>query len=210
METDELPESPQPVQPVRPAPPAPVVQPVVPKTRAKGSAWGTLLLGLAAVVAVGGIAFAAGRLTAPATTGGDRGGFPGGFQGGYPGASFDPGAGASFAPGANGGPGGAMGVGGARMTLAGTVSAVSGDTLTITTENGQTVEVGVAGATWHGQTSASASDATVGSQVQLQVTGGFGRNPGDGQVPGASPAPGASAAPGTGSITASEVTILQK
>jgi hypothetical protein len=204
MAIDELPESPEPVQP---APPAPAVQPVVPKTRAKGGAWGTLLLGLAAVVAVGGIAFAAGRLTAPASASG-RGGFAGAFQGGYPGSGYGPGA--SFAPDANGRPGGLLGSGAGQLTLTGTVSAVSGDTLTITTESGQTIEVGVAGATWHGQTSASASDATVGSQVQLQVSGGFGRNPGNGQAPGASPAPGASAAPGTGSITASEVTILQK
>ncbi|MBP1704799.1 MAG: hypothetical protein H6Q36_538 [Chloroflexi bacterium] len=208
MSIDELPEAsgPVPVPHVQPVQP---VQPIAPKGRSRGSAWGTVLLGLAAVIAVGGIAFAAGRITAPASTASGRGAFPGGFQGGfYPGASLAPGA--TFAPDANGRPGGLFGAGGEQVTISGTVSAISGDTLTLATGSGQTVEVGVADATWHGQTNASGSDATVGSQVQVLISGGFGRNPGAGQVPGASPDPNASAAPGTGSITASEVTILQK
>jgi hypothetical protein len=191
------------------SPPPPPVRPVAPTARARGSS-GTLLLALAATVAVGGIAFAAGRLSAPASTTG-RGG--GGFQGGFPGASLAPGAsllpGGSPAPDGNGTPGGVV-PGRGQMTLTGTISAISGDTLTLTTEGGQAIEVSVADASWHGQTSASAADAMVGAQVQVQLSGGFGRIPGAGQAPGTSPAPGASAMPGTGSLTASEVTILQK
>jgi len=161
-------------------------QPVASRGRARGSI-GTLLLVLAAIVAAGGVAFAAGRLTAPASAG--RGaGVPGGFPG------------ASFAPDASGRPGGLLGPGGAQMTLTGTVSAISGDTLTVTTADGRTIEVGVAGSTWHAQASASASDVTAGSEVLVQLTtaGGLG------------PDPGASPAPGTGTVSAADVTILEK
>jgi uncharacterized protein YdeI (BOF family) len=204
MAIDGLPESPEQAQPLPPVQPAQPVQPVVPKGRHRGSNWGTVLLGLAAIVAVGGIAFAAGRLTAPASTSARGAGLPGG----YPGASLLPGA--SFAPDANGRPAGALGLGGAQMTLAGTISAISGDTLTLTTESGQTIEVNVADAAWHGQVSASASDVAVGTQVQVQLSAGLGRDPGAGQEAGASPDPNAGGVPATGSLSASEVTILQE
>jgi hypothetical protein len=85
----------------------------VPVRRRTDRSW--LVLGLAAIVAVGGITFALGRASAPANaaTGPGNGAFPG-----APAASFDPGA--SFAPGA-GGPGGV----GGSVTLSGTVTAVT-------------------------------------------------------------------------------------
>jgi hypothetical protein len=143
------------------------------------------LLGLALVVAVGGVAFAVGRMTAPATPTGFPNGVPGGgnFAGG-PGASFAPGA--SFNPG-NGPGGGLFGAGG--VTLEGTVESVSGDTLTIRTADGQTVEVTMPeGTTYHSQASASSDEVTSGSNVLVRVD--------------------IQAGQGTGQLTASDVTIV--
>jgi hypothetical protein len=143
------------------------------------------LLGLALVVAVGGVAFAVGRMTAPATPTGFTNGVPGGgnFPGG-PGASFAPGA--SFGPG-NGPGGGLFGAGG--VTLEGTVESVSGDTLTIRTADGQTVEVTMPeDTTYHSQASASSDEVTSGSDVLVRVD--------------------IQAGQGTNQLTASDVTIV--
>src|SRR4249919_3690532 len=94
-----------PVQPAHPEPSGPIVQdaavtPVAPVTagptkavqppaKAKGSpAWVNVVLAIAVAVAIGGVAFAVGRSTAPssaATTG--RNGFG---NGGFPNGSFAP------------------------------------------------------------------------------------------------------------------------
>ena len=92
-----------------------------------------IVLVVAAAVAIGGVAFAVGRNTAPvsASTGTGRGN--GTFGGAFPGRSFTPGA--SGAPGfGRGGFGGALG--GAGLTIQGTVESVDGDTMTIKTANG--------------------------------------------------------------------------
>lgn len=140
------------------------------------------LLGLALVVAVGGVAFAVGRMTAPQTAA-----FPNGGPGG---GNFPGGPGASFAPGASfgGGPGGGLfGAGG--VTLEGTVESVSGETLTIRTADGQTVEVTLPeGITYHSQSSASSDDVASGSTVLVRVD----VQPGQ----------------GTNQFTASDVTIV--
>jgi hypothetical protein len=146
------------------------------------------LLGLALVIAVGGVAFAVGRMTAPTTPTGFPNGGPGGgnFPGG-PGASFAPGG--SFAPGFGGnGPGGGLfGAGG--VTLEGTVESVSGDTLTIRTADGQSVEITVPeDTTYHSQASASGDDVTSGSTVLVRVD--------------------LQAGQGTNQVTASDVTIV--
>jgi len=171
-----------------------------------------LVLVLAAFVAIGGITFALGRATAPAAAGGAPGGNGQagqvGQQGGFPGGSFDPNA--SFDPTTMGRPGGGS------ATITGTVSGVSGSTLTITTAAGTTVEVDASGATWHKQAAATASDVTTGTAVQvvasgLGALGGFG--PG-GAASGASAAPAPSAAPAasaaTTTVTATDVTIVAK
>ena len=85
------------------------------------------------MVAIGGVAFAVGRSTAPASATTLR---PGGFVVNGPNASFMPGA--SGAPQFIGGRGG---LGGAGLTIRGTVESVDGDTVTIKTANGQTIEV---------------------------------------------------------------------
>ena len=133
-----------------------------------------IVLVVAAAVAIGGVAFAVGRNTAPvsASTGAGRGN--GTFGGAFPGRSFTPGA--SGAPGfGRGGFGGALG--GAGLTIQGTVVSVDGDTMTIKTANGGTIAVTTGSSTtYHTQTAASASDVQTGStvQVQVDVTGGGG------------------------------------
>ena len=165
-----------------------------------------LVLVLAAFVAIGGITFALGRATAPAAAGGAPGGNgqagQAGQQGGISGGSFDPNA--SFDPTTMGRPGGGS------ATITGTVSGVSGSTLTIATAAGTTVEVDTSGATWHKQAAATASDVTTGTTVQVAASGlgalgGFG--PG-GAASGASAAPAASAA--TTTVTATDVAIVAK
>jgi hypothetical protein len=170
--------------------PAPVAAatPTPPAARKSGSGGRALnlLLGLAAVVAIGGVAFAAGRNTAPvsAATGGNFGGAAGVPRG-------------SGAPGL-GGRGGAGGLGGgAGLTLSGTVQSVTGDTLTITTTAGQTITVTTgASTTYNTQAAGSASDVQTGKKVQVQLEGG-------GQI-----RPGASAAPSGPVGTAGSVTVV--
>ena len=113
----------------------PVAEPFVPATRAKRkTSWLNVLLAAAVLAAIGGVAFAAGRLTAPAAAAGRNGGFGGGgFPGGgnvRPGASGAPGGG-SF-PG-----GGFFGAGG--VTLEGTVASKTADSV----QSGATVKVQV-------------------------------------------------------------------
>jgi hypothetical protein len=186
-------------QPVTPGQPVLRVQP-----RKTGGMWLNVVLGLAALVAVGGIAFAIGRNTAPVAAGGN---FPGGnFPGGnFPNASgglgnFPDG---SFAPNASGGFGGAFGRGGG-FNLSGTVESITGETLTLKTANGQTLEFSLgADTTYASKTPATAADVKVGSKVEVQLRGvgsGLPQGGGNGQ-------PQGSAAPSGPIGTAGSVTI---
>jgi hypothetical protein len=167
-------------------PPATIAGLVAPRRRSGGN----LALILALVVAAGGIAFAAGRATAPAAAAAQPG--SAGQLGQVPGSSFD--------PNANGVPGGVPGS--RSMSLEGTVTALDGTTLTIATSDGQTVSVDVAGATYHAQTAATETDVAAGATVRLEVTGMGG--PGG---PGGAPASPAASA-GASSVTASDVMML--
>jgi hypothetical protein len=159
-----------PNQPVAPGLPVVRAQP-----RKAGGMWLNVVLGLAALVAVGGIAFAIGRNTAPAAAGG--GNFPGGN---FPGGNFAPNAsgglggnfpGGSLAPDASGGLGGAFTRGGG-FNLSGTVESITGDTLTLKTANGQTLEFGLgADTTYASKTPATAADVKPGSKVEVQLQG---------------------------------------
>ncbi len=169
------------------------------------------LLVLAAFVAIGGVTFAIGRATAPASSGGAQTG----IRVALPGASFDPSA--SFDPATMGRPGGGS------MTVTGTVAAVSGSILTITTPDGRAISIDASGATWHRQAAAISADVTTGTTVQVTTSGLGGFGPGE-AAPGASPVPGASAAPGASvapggaaapaasaaptTVTATDVTIV--
>ncbi len=177
-------------------PPAPLAKPP-----AKGSGRATnILLAVAALVAVAGLAFAGGRVTAPAAASG----FPG-ARGAFPAGSFDPNQefpAGSFDPNRAGQAGGfgQGGLGGDRaLTIAGTVKSLDGSTLVLTAADGTEVTIDVSGSTYHAESAASASDVTSGSSVSVTVTG-FGGFRG----------PNASADPNGGStapIQASDVII---
>lgn len=143
-----------------------------------------LALGGALVLAIGGIAFAAGRMTAPAAA---VTGFPGGGNfpnGGLPGASGAPG---------RGGFGGFGGAGGGGASIEGTVESISGTTLTIKTANGQTIQVTLSGTTtYHSQTSATSDAVAAGGKVLVRI--GFAGTPTTGG--------------GTGNLSASDVTVV--
>jgi hypothetical protein len=187
-----------PTSPVAASPVTTAPGPVIPAAKSRGSS-GRLLnivLGVAIAVAIGGVAFAVGRSTAPASASTGRGG----FAANNPNASFGPRA--SGAPGFGGGRGGFGGFGGAGLTIRGTVQSVSGDTVTIKTANGQTIEVTTgADTTYNTQAPASATDVTEGKTVQVQITPTGGGN-GGGFRPGASGAP-------TGPVgTAGSITVV--
>ena len=150
-------------RPTAPAPAGPVLEPVRPvpvhRPSARGSSgrWLNVLLGVAVAVAIGGVAFAVGRSTAPAQA-----------------ATFQRGAGfrqrqlrvprraASTRTrrrnGATGrGGAGRFGLGGGGVTINGTVDSVSADSITITTASGQQVTLSLSGDTaYHTQTPATA------------------------------------------------------
>jgi hypothetical protein len=154
------------VEPVAVAPdPAPVYR------RSRGARLLNVALAGAVALAIAGVAFAAGRLTAPTSvTAGNLGtGGPGGFfrngngQGGQNGQSN--GRGGPFAGG---------------LTIEGTVESVTASTLTLKTDSGQTIQIALDGSTtYHAQTDASASDVTAGGKVlvRLNLRGGDGGGP---------------------------------
>jgi hypothetical protein len=165
------------VAPVEPTDTEPV-QPTPPVYRPsrKQSRTGTIALAAAALVAVAGLAFAGGRLTAPAAaaTGGN------GFRGGnFPFASFDP----------NGGfPGGGNLGGGLRsVTLRGQVTSASASSITIQLDTGSTVTLPIdSQTTYHKSMAGSSSDVAVGSTVVVEP-GTTNSQPGASFNPAASP-----------------------
>jgi hypothetical protein len=179
-------------------PPPPVIAPAK-----KADRTFTILLAVGLLIAVGGVTFAVGRITAPAAAATTRGN--GGFGNG------------GFANGGAGGTGaaGAAGLGrggfGGGVLVTGTVDSISGTTMTLKEANGSTVTVNLAGTTtYHAQAAATSADVTTGKQVQVevQVAGGFGGQGVPGASPGAdaSPVPGASAP--TRTITARDITLV--
>ena len=178
-------------------PPPPVIAPAK-----KGDRTFRVLLAVGLLVAVGGVTFAVGRVTAPAAAASTRAGFGnGGFANGGAGAGGTGAGGAGFGRGAGFGGG---------VLVTGTVDSVSGTTMTLTEATGTTVTVNLAGTTtYHAQATATAADVIAGKQVQVQVAvaGGFG---GQG-LAGASPVAGASPAAGgttTRTVTATDVTLV--
>ncbi len=177
----------------------PPVAPVVVSSRSSsGGRWVNLLLGIAAVIAVGGVAFAIGRSTAPASAA-SIGTFPGG-NGSIalsPGGSFDPNGG----PVVNGGPRGLFGNGG--PTIDGKVASITGDTLTITLPSGDSMTVKLDGdTTYHQSTDATASDVAIGDDVAVRVDGGriqIGNGNANGNANGGD----------TPDLTASDITVSQ-
>jgi hypothetical protein len=211
------------IDPVQPADAAPSVAPPPPPkpSRSGGHAGaGTLILAVGLFVAVGGVAFAVGRVTAPATSAAVGGRtFGNGANGGQvftgdialPNGSFAPGA--SFVPGADG----FRAFGGALGGLSGTVTALTADTLTLQVggASGRTIEIPLSSSTtYHTERPATAADVTVGAEVTVRTErgavapgqGGQGGQPGE--VPQASRAPGAGGPPELTVGTATDVTVI--
>ncbi len=154
-------------------------------TRKRGAV--DVVLVVAAIFAIGGIGFAVGRVTAPATAvagagnrtvpgrNGQAGQFPGNGQGGQS---------------QGGGQGGFLGAGGGGITLSGEVVAVTADQLTLKLASGQTIQVPLdSSTTYHSQAPATAAEVTTGANVQVQVQVGRGGGNG-GNGPNASPGTG--------------------
>ncbi len=144
-------------------PPPPVVAPAKKQDRTF-----TILLAVGLLIAVGGVTFAIGRVTAPAAAAATSRFAGGGFGTGGTGA-------AGTAAGAAG-----RGAGFGGVLLTGTVESISGTTMTLKEANGSTVTVDLPSTTtYHAQAAATAADVTAGKQVQVQVelgggAGGFG------------------------------------
>jgi len=202
--------------------PAPTVSPAsppppVPVRRSGGASWLTALVVLAALFAVGGIALgsfvwwlkkrkrgATGGNGQNGTGNGGNGNGAGGF------GNRGNGNGNGFGFGAGG-----AGAASAGLTIRGTVSAVTADTLTLQLPGGQSVDIPLStSTTYHRQAGAAAKDVKSGESVAITLTGRFGRGngaPGNG-APGASASPAASGSAGAGGLgarlgAAADVTI---
>jgi hypothetical protein len=157
-----------------------------------------ILLFVAALVAVGGIGFALGHLTAPSTAAAanasGRGGFGGrNFASLAPGQSFNP---AAFGAGA----GGRGGLGAVTGGVTGTVQSIDGSTKTIQESNGTSVTIDLSGTTtYHSEAPASSSDVKVGTSVTVQID--------TSALASESPNPSATGALGGRTLTAKDVLV---
>ena len=178
-----------------PAPAGAMPPPVVPvpaTRRSRGARILNAVLAVAVALAIAGVAFAAGRLTAPAAA------FAGRFGNGAPGQI---GNGNGNGGGrAQGGAGGLLAGGG--VTIQGTVESITDTTLTLKTASGQTIQIALEGTTtYHAQSDASASDVKTGGTVLVRLNL---RGAGNGG-PGSSPGTGTG---GATNPTASDVTVV--
>ena len=191
-----------------PAPPTPQPEPVTystPPVRPvkKSNRSGTVLLAVAGLVAIAGVAFAAGRLTAPPAAAANNGVTR---TGGFPFGSFAPGGGFRGGGGSGNFPGGGANL--ARsIDVRGQVTAVTPTSITIQTDAGTQVTLPIdSSTTYHTATPATSSSVSVGSTVDVQ--------PGAASfTPGSSPNPEASGAPGFGQVNfgpATDVTVIQQ
>ncbi len=191
-------------EPVEPEPgptfePEPGSPAFVPPSRSSGGSARTRLLvngvlAVAFVILVGGVAFALGRATGPGAAAAvagngsallDGGVRPANGNGPFGGAPGDDDGEGRLGPAA----GSRVGPAAGSVSIEGTVTAVSGDSMTIELADGRTVEVAIDENTgYHRQAGASASDVTSGTTVSLTV---------DGFRPGAS-----------GGTTATDITIV--
>ncbi|OGO55967.1 MAG: hypothetical protein A2V85_04075 [Chloroflexi bacterium RBG_16_72_14] len=165
VQPEPLPAGPEPSEPV-PSGPGPVVPRPVRGSPGSSRAL-NLALGAALLVAAMGVAFAVGRVTAPATSGGTTTSVIDGGIGPGNGLPND----GNVRPGD--GTAGRVGIGGG-LNIEGTVDSVTADSVTITLESGQTVTVGLdADTTYHQQADATATDVQAGGTVILRLSGGF-------------------------------------
>jgi len=195
--------APAPLVPPYSMPPAPVAAP--PPVRRRDPL--TLLLFVAAFVAIGGVGFAAGRVTAPT---------PVAAVGRFGGAGGIGGAGGDFGNGGLGGAGGGFGGGagaarlfGGTAAIRGTVTAVTADHVSLTLANGTTINIPIdSSTTYHQQAPATSSAITTGSTVLIQLRPATAiTTPGASGVP---VAPGASPGRARAIGTASDITVVSQ
>lgn len=159
-------------------------QPVVSPVRRDRST--QILLLVAALVAVAGLAFAIGRLTAPAPAAAANRTFGNGAFGGFGGFGTG-GQGGAFT-----GAGRGLGFGGG---IQGTVVSDDGSTLQLKLANGSTVSVQLGSSTtYHSQVAADASSVKTGGTVIVRIQ----------RTAGATPAPSGA----TPTLSASDVTVV--
>jgi hypothetical protein len=161
VDLDQQPVVATPATPVT-APAVPIATPAVaPPRRPSSPRILNLALVGALVLAVAGIGFAAGRLTAAPATAltGTSGPFVNGV-GPRNGANGQPGGGLQVGPiGLTGGP-----------SIEGTVESITDTTLTIKTADGQTMQIALDDSTtYHAQTDASADDVATGGKVLVRL-----------------------------------------
>ena len=178
--------------------PQPAPQPVKPPAKQDRTTMALLLI--AAFVAVGGIGFAIGHLTAPGGTaaanptgriGLNRGALPSLA----PGQTFSPG---QFGPGADGR--GALG--GVTGGVTGTVQSITATSITIQEANGTSVTIDLSGnTTYHSTAPASSSDVKIGTSVTVQID--------TSALASQTPNPSASGGLGGRTLTAKDVLIAQ-
>jgi len=177
--------------------PQPAQQPIKPP--AKQDRTTIALLVIAALVAVGGIGFALGHVTAPSAAAAANPSGRGGFTRGAlpslaPGQTFNP---AQFGGGAAG-----RGVAGVAGGVTGTVQSITPTSITIQEANGTSVTIDLSGnTTYHAAAAASPSDVKVGTSVTVQID--------TSALASETPNPSASGALGGRTLTAKDVLITQ-
>ena len=155
-----------------------------------------LLVG--ALVAIGGVAFAVGRVTAPAAAATTAGGFGGAGRGTGTGAG---GAGASAAPVACGAP-----AGGGAASVTGTVVSIDGSSIQIKLANGTTETLNLGSSvTYRDSTTGTAADVTPGATVQISLALGAG---GGGPTASGAPRPSGGFG-GLGNATVGTITVVK-
>jgi hypothetical protein len=157
------------------------------------------LLLIAALVAVGGIGFALGHLTAPSAAAAANPSGRGGFgRGAFP--SLAPGQ--TFNIGQFGGGAGRGGLGGVAGGVTGTVQSVTPTSITIQEASGTSVTIDLSGnTTYHTAAAASPNDVKVGTSVTVQID--------TSALASEAPNPSASGALGGRTLTAKDILITQ-
>jgi hypothetical protein len=160
------PANPVPFTPPTSFAPAPLVAKTVAKNRAST---GTALLLVGALVAIGGVAFAVGRVTAPAAATTPA-------AGGFGGAGRGTGEGGTGGFGGAGGAGGfGGGRGGAGVNITGTVVSIDGSSIQLKLANGTTETLNLASTvTYRDSTTGTAADVAPGATVQISLALGAG------------------------------------
>ena len=176
--------------PVWSMPPSPIAMPSVvaatplaPARRRRDPL--TILMVVAAFVALGGVGFAVGRVTAPTAAAATAG------RGGFGNGSFNNPGGGSFTTGGNGATGLGRGGFGGGVALKGTITEATADHIILKLANGSTLTIPVdSSTTYHRQASATSGDIATGATVEVQLSAGGTPGVGTGQQPAASGAPG--------------------